>query len=60
MRAKFKGFPTKRSAIELGKKMALSQDLAVSPEFRWLVSCVFINFKRWNGEINTFSEVVMK
>ncbi len=28
MRAKFKGFPTKRSTIELGKKMALSQDLA--------------------------------
>lgn len=28
IRTKFKGFPTKRSATELGKKMALSQDLA--------------------------------
>ena len=55
--ARLNNFPTKRSATELGKKMALSQDLRVSPEFHWLFSCVSNDFNPQHIEINEFLTV---
>ena len=52
-------FPTKRSATELGKKMALSQDLRVSPEFHWIFSCVSNDFNQQYMEINEFLTVLL-
>ena len=44
-------FPAKRSAMELGVQDGISQDLEVSPELHWLISCVAFRLGRLVLEI---------